>query len=146
MTTENKWTPGPWKVDPDGGAYWIEGCISFSAPLLSAVNGGINHIEFLEISDGRGNHIVQVMGPCGDDVVDPDDPSYLKWPATDEQAQANANLIAASPDMYEALQTVALADDAAADHGMSMAPATRQMVDAALSKARGKHDQRSNHP
>jgi hypothetical protein len=72
------------------------------------------------------------------------------WNAIDEETlaqhrkagtdpcEANARLIAAAPDLYEALEMVRDADEDCHKDGLpTIPPAARQKIDAALAKARG---------
>jgi hypothetical protein len=69
--SDAKWTPGPWRVDPQ-----------------------YPH----DIQAGEGDSAMEIASVCNrDDGMD-------HWYPPDEQADANARLIAASPDMAEALR------------------------------------------
>lgn len=57
---------------------------------------------------------------------------------TNPQGEANAHLIAAAPDLYEALEMVRDADDDARADGLNGLNAlARRRIDCALTKARG---------
>lgn len=102
--SETKFTPGPWRHNEDEGSMWFEGGIGMSANLIQAERD--YHVEFLSIERFDGAEIARVSGPTDDSVIDPDEEDYLKWPCTDEEAYANAYLIAAAPELYAALKGV----------------------------------------
>ncbi len=91
----------------------MEDGICFSANLGDIGNDA--HVEWLSIIASNGGEIAQVSGPADDSIIDADSADYLKWPVTDEQAIANANLIAAAPKLYEALKDVSEALQARID-------------------------------
>lgn len=95
MSAEPKWTPGPWTFDPDHGESWFKD---------DEYTVDAEHIAFLEVHGAGNEPIVEVKGPCDETVIDEDDDDFLKWPASDEQAIANAHLIAAAPELYASLE------------------------------------------
>lgn len=100
--SKEAFTAGPWEYDNRGGSLWMEDGICFSANLGDIGNGA--HIEWLSIIASNGGEIAQVSGPADDSIIDADSDDYLKWPATDEQAIANAHLIASTPELYAVLE------------------------------------------
>ena len=114
-SNERKWTPGPWAID-------------FSSVIskADALPAGRVH--------GYG---------CGNDfVADLNDGEYHEYTDRDEQ-DANAHLIAAAPDLYEALEECLNAEMARRKKLKDGAPASEYSdariarIRAALSKARG---------
>jgi len=96
MSQENKWTPGPWRVDDDGVDY----------PLII------------------GNDEKYVC-------------EILFHPQPSQQV-ANAHLIAAAPDLYEALETAeSCIVDVVGAFGVKVPDEILQEIRAALAKARG---------
>jgi len=82
----NKHTPGPWIVN-------------------EADNGGEVANIFSDNPEHDGAYVCAVWSDesaTGNDGADEETPQYV----TDAEANANAALIAAAPDMYEALEAV----------------------------------------
>lgn len=83
-----EFTPGPWKVSEDGGGLWYG-------------DDGKEWIEVLEVqTESDGFCIAQVNGVYYETVKD----GTIWGPSTDAEVEANARLIKAAPDMYEALE------------------------------------------
>lgn len=101
--SENKHTPGPWSFSEEDSSYWIENGMSVSGALR--LSSEEYHIESLVIAGPNGQPLARVDGPADESVVDNDQPDYLSWPVADDEALANANLIAAAPDLFDALLT-----------------------------------------
>lgn len=106
-------TPGPWEIDDDSQRIDGIGAVRMyrvTAPSGDVVaefsNAGCNWIVYEDDGEGTGVHY-------------------------DEQAMANARLIAASPDMFEALEAMLAASDPADEY------AAETKAKAALAKARG---------
>lgn len=105
MTTETKFTPGPWKVWSDDEVY----------------------------SDSGGEKLVVVPdSACGRDVYGTDMVSR-------DESKRNAHLIAAAPDLYEALEEIEEAARQVMEGVMSISSldVERRKAIAALAKARG---------
>jgi hypothetical protein len=105
--SETPWTPGPWVVDTDWPNNRHHAC--------EIISGGIGH-PFHE-HRALANVVVKVDGG-----------SYPR-------GEANARLIAAAPELAEALDNIMMALDLPGDH-CELANAKRQAI-AALAKARG---------
>ena len=107
--SEPKWTPGPWSVDV----------------LMHSDPNGDDYPSAVEVGSDSGLHI------CGHDLGYNDD--------VDIAIIANAHLIAAAPDMAEALKAaIAISDRNVGDGGRT--DECQQVYDqcaAALAKARG---------
>ena len=99
--TENKHTPGPWRVTEP---------------------------------NGKGNGI-KIEGP-GDWPRLPE--AWIGFLTRSEEQCANAYLIAAAPDLLEALEMVRDADDDCKMDGLPTIPGpARAKIDAAIAKAKG---------
>ena len=95
MSTETKWTPGPWH--------------SRGFPTISA---------------GKGNGMIAKV--------------FERYMDRAER-EANANLIAAAPELYEALADARELTQALINDGYTGYIGQRGRIDAALAKARGEH-------
>ena len=105
---ETKFTPGPWEVIDDGGGYG--GCYSVS----------------VEGSGAKANY--PPMAGCIASVYDGE---YVE----NHNAENDAHLIAAAPELYAALESArAWADSCGAQAGLQN---ILDEIDAALAKARG---------
>lgn len=93
MTTQKQWTPGPWYV---AGEDAID-----DVPFIEIMAGTFPGPTCRQICDVRSE-----LNEETDDFV------------LDDAAHANANLIAAAPAMYEALEKIAQARDYHAEHGI----------------------------
>ena len=104
----NKWTPGPWRINTTG--------------VISNQIEADSRQRFCDSDDGyRG---VALFQACCDS---------RKYADEDENKFANAHLIAAAPDLYEALSECRLLLDG--EGGMPVG--VRERADAALARARG---------
>lgn len=115
-------TPGPWETDDDSqridgiGAVRMYRVVAPSgAVVVEFSNSGCNEIVYEDDGEGCGVHY-------------------------DEQAMSNATLIAAAPELYDALDQ--LLDDMG-DDGLSVCQAAKDQAKAALAKARGIEKQTS---
>ena len=83
-----KWTEGPWVVDGDGDNIEV---------LAITVNGHLHHAMTISnqipIGDYAGSGVATVVWPVEDDRLE------LR-----KELIANADLIAAAPELYEALE------------------------------------------
>jgi hypothetical protein len=72
------------------------------------------------------------------EIISDDGKIGLVYGIIDQDNKANANLIAAAPELYEACEE-ALVNDIAAEgeNASNMSPALRKKLEAALKKARG---------
>jgi hypothetical protein len=128
MGQDTKFTPGPWSYSETDGAMWHECGMGASQSLATEEY----HVEYLSVVGPNDEPIIQVLGPADDSIIGAEDPSYLVWPCSDQQAYANAHLISAAPELYEALSKAA--ESAGFQYMLSE---TRQEIEAALTKARG---------
>lgn len=110
-------TPGPWEIDDDSqridgiGAVRMYRVVAPSgAVVVEFSNSGCNEIVYEDDGEGCGVHY-------------------------DEQAMANAALIAAAPELYEALAWMVEHDETDSETGF-YADGLKRAV-AALAKARG---------
>ena len=111
MTTKTKFTPGPWEVD------------------RGLTRSGKNIVT--RAVDGDGPYLIECPGSGGAMSLS-ETVCALHWTGTPEWG-ANAALIAAAPEMYEALK------DAANSAGFQyMLGELRDRIDAALAKAEGR--------
>ena len=108
------WTPGPW-VAPGGGPYIT---VAASEDVQRAYPGQTRAVVAL-----TANHTNNVVWACG--------------VATLEDS-ANARLIAAAPELVEALEAMLTLDNR--DNGNQMADAITDMARAALARAKGTTD------
>lgn len=120
MTTEAKHTPGPWRVEEGTTLIW----------------GDCNPDD--TTTYGMGYPIAECrMTPSA---------SWAKGPKKYEEAEANARLIAAAPDLFEVATLfassleylIALDRKKGDDEGASMKGITLNVVRAALAKAEGR--------
>ena len=115
--TKEKWTPGPWHVAPKKATYQVVG-----AAAESLIEFGLpTEIEMASVGHRGGQAAAIPM---------------------DESSMANAHLISAAPELFEAL------DDARAWINCCGAHSELQdildRIDAAIAKARG--ERRDTHP
>lgn len=103
--TETKFTPGPWRVE--AGTTLIWGDCNPDDPT----NYGLGY----PIAECR-------LTPCA---------SWAKGPRKAEEAEANANLIAAATELYEVVEAMARFDGRNNNHHL------KNMAKAAIAKARG---------
>ena len=115
---EPKWTPGPWKADIRVGCVAVYPADRHHECLAGASEWAIHYKNGHEITDENGR--------------------FVRWEVPDEIV-ANAHLIAAAPDLYEACE-------AALEHllylrrmvrGPRVSDKTIELLEAALRKARG---------
>lgn len=102
---ERKWTPGPWKI---GRPHPTNACLYIQP-------------------EGRYGDIATLYGADGDHQATDTDGIWSEQPIR----AANAHLIAAAPDLYEALE------DLARQMAVYMDDETVRVVASALRKARG---------
>lgn len=108
MSKSNKFTPGPWEV--------------VTGPHV-AESGG----------DGRSVALIQRMGH----ERHPTKPHSLqRWDRTDEECERIARLIAAAPEMLEALEHIMLMFEDLEHEGIKL-QSTRMRVKSAIAKATG---------
>lgn len=81
--TERKWTPGPWPVP-----HFAQDDVNCDCRYIAAEYGGMGSIATIDVCKSEE---FDWGDDCGPNL---------------EQAKANAHLIAAAPDMYEALVDV----------------------------------------
>ena len=106
MTDQPKHTPGPWKICWNGDSTAFD-----NEPFAYA----------LDVGPGRTTSICRVRhGACDDEYGGKD------------AIKANANLIAAAPDMLEALKNLEN------DDGKAMPPSAWALVQNAIAKAEGR--------
>lgn len=86
--TERKWTPGPWPVP-----HFARDDVNCDCTYICAEYGGMGSIATIDVCKSENFDWGDDFGP---DV---------------EQAKANAHLIAAAPDMYEALMCLLTCED-----------------------------------
>src|SRR5690625_4088729 len=107
MSGETKWTPGPW----------------------ASTDHGVG--EIVVYDEGTQSCLAS---------LDEDGDSSCAWPkhySTSPEARANANLIAAAPDLYAALEEARGTIQALIDEGYTGHIDQLGRIDAALAKARG---------
>ena len=102
----SKHTPAPWEIDID----------TRPAEICT-----IYHIPTQPTEDGKGQQWAHIRGPIG------------YWDADEEENMANARLICAAPDLFEALQRIAMNGSVS----QIISRADRDFMDAAIAKARG---------
>ena len=105
MSRETRYTPGPWEIDTETRP--AEVCTIHGVPAMPT-------------EGGLGQEWVYVRGEIG------------YWQADEEENLANAHLIAAAPDLYEALADLLAICDGDPDE-----PEEVKWARAALAKARG---------
>lgn len=109
--SEIKWTPGPW-------------CCHISDPHLGIngkpINDGIPYEYYITGSNENGGSVLPILGRTHN------------WP---ENFEANAHLIAASPELYAALDL--LVKDIADYEAWQRPCHALDVAQAALAKARG---------
>jgi hypothetical protein len=108
----------PWTAN-EGGDIWMG-------------DDGVEHIETIEILDARGEVVARAFGPSC--VVEDDDPDFGIDPFTDEEAQENAYLLAAAPDLLAVVRQFAILGSGKCTIGKPLA----DMARAAINKAHGK--------
>lgn len=106
--SEHNWTPGPWVIDPEIST--AEVCTIYGVP-----------------EDERTNYQgwAHVRGELG------------HWDASPDEEMANAHLIAAAPELYEALAEARSVIDVLVKDGFLGYAEQRDAADAALARARG---------
>lgn len=107
MTSETKWTPGPWEIDPT--TRHSEICTIYNLPTMPT-------------EDGMGQGWAYIRGAIG------------YFPADAEEMLANAHLIAAAPRLYDELVQ---AKEALLALGFVPASERIEQIDATLAAARG---------
>lgn len=106
--SEKKWTSGPWVVEECGGAEHDKSRFENGAYQVFS-----NDCNYHAVADCSCNHTCRDEGEC----------------------MANANLIAAAPELYEALEDL-FKEITADEYKSSLRPELAQAA-RALSKARG---------
>jgi Lon protease-like protein len=118
--TERKWTPGPWFVDETKGP-----------TIGSSVRATIGIWSM-----ARFNAALEL----DDDDIEPEDEKWLcgAWGVCAPEDFANAHLIAAAPDLYEALADAIEAWETHNESGDAMQGCWVQDARDAIAKAEGK--------
>ena len=117
---KEKFTPGPWYLNPEMDLMASEPCIycgykpDFFEPQESIV---------AEVGNKEGNIVATAR-------------EYSILEPTEEEVMANANLIAAAPEMYELLKII-LNNLRHGIHKSSIGVVTEQRIEDLLAKARG---------
>jgi hypothetical protein len=95
--------------------------------------------EFTKGPWRQGNVVELLLNRKCREIISDEGKIGLAYGVTDQENIANANLMAAAPELYEACEQ-ALANDIAAEgeNASNMFPALRKKLEAALKKARGK--------
>lgn len=113
--TQTKFTPGPWQYRPHELDDW---------GTVRGPNGSDGYSAFICQAKDMRYMEDDYLNKCRSSKTDP-------W-------EANARLIAAAPELYEALEMVRDADEDCKADGFPTMPATaRAKIDRALAKARG---------
>jgi len=111
MNTETKFTPGPWHV-PTG-------------PFVGGLSVEVRADDYFIKCPGSGGAMSLTQTVC-----------KLDWSKTEEW-EANAHLIAAAPDLFEALDMARRYMKMCLGSSFWDGPNPHPIIDAALAKARG---------
>lgn len=115
--SETKWTPGEWRYF---GKKPIEVTVG---GLVHIVSGDVESYTITATGRERGLRVTTFIATA-----------HITANRSAEEAEANARLIAAAPELYEALDQIL---DDMGDDGPSCCQAAKDQARAALAKARG---------